>query len=143
MQEEPKETEQMIITQLHRAISVVMQGDSEEEKMNTAKQISILRCRRLGRYSRNRPRPISIELLHKQDIEFLLENRFDLPRGIYVDKEYPVEIETQKKNTATRPKSSKKNSTSYKQQSRLDEDKLVLKGRSYNVNTLKPTSGRN
>ena len=125
----------MIIAKLHCAISVIMQGDSEEEKMNTAKQISILRCLRLGRYSRNRPRPISIELLHKQDIEFLLDNRFDLPRGIYVDKEYPVEIERKRKTLLPVLRAAKK-LTSYKQQSRLDEDKLVLKGRSYNVNTL-------
>ena len=80
--EEPKETEQMIIDKLHNAISGIMQGDSEEERLNTAKQIVVLRCQRIGRYSRTRPRPISTELLHKQDIEFILENRFDFPRGI-------------------------------------------------------------
>ena len=133
--EEPKETEQMIIAKLHSAISVIMQGDSEEEKMNTAKQVSILRCRRIGRYSRNRPRPVSTELLHKQDIEFILDNRFDFPRGIYVDKEYPIEIERKRKTLLPVLRAAKK-LTNYKRQSRLDEDKLVLKGRSYNVNTL-------
>ena len=40
--EEPKETEQMIIDKLHNTISVIMQGDSEEERLNTAKQIVFL-----------------------------------------------------------------------------------------------------
>ena len=133
--EEPKETEQMIIDKLHNAISAIMQGDSEEERLNTAKQIVILRCRRIGRYSRTRPHPVSTELLHKQDIEFILDNRFNFPRGIYVDKEYPIDIEHKRKTLLPVLRAAKK-LTNYKRQSRLDEDKLVLKGRSYNVNTL-------
>ena len=133
--EEPKETEQMIIDKLHNVISVIMQGDSEEERMNTAKQIAVLRCRRIGRYSRNRPRPVSTELIQKQDIEFILDNRFDFPRGIYVDKEYPIDIKRKRKTLLPVLRAAKK-LTNYKRQSRLDEDKLVLKGRSYNVNTL-------
>ena len=68
-------------------------------------------------------------------MEFILDNRFDFPRGIYVDKEYPIEIERKRKTLLPVLRAAKK-LTSYKRQSRLDEDKLVLKGRSYNVNTL-------
>ena len=104
-------------------------------RQNTAKQIAVLRCQRIGRYSRNRPCPVSTELIHKQDIEFILNNKFDFPRGIYVDKEYPVEIERKRKTLLPVLRAAKK-LTYYKRQSQLDEDKLVLKGRSYNVNTL-------
>ena len=133
--EEPKETEHMIIDKLHNVISVIMQGDNEDERRNVAKQITFLKCQRIGRYSRNRPRPVSTELVHKQDIEFILDNRFDFPKGIYVDKEYPIEIERKRKTLLPVLRAAKK-LTNYKRQSRLDEDKLVLKGRSYNVNTL-------
>ena len=133
--EEPKETELMIIDKLHNVISAIMQGDSEEERMNSAKQIAVLKCRRIGRYSRNRPRPVSIELVHKKDMEFILDNQFDFPRGIYVDKEYPIEIERKRQTLLPVLRAAKK-LTTYKRQSRLYEDKLVLKGRSYNVNTL-------
>ena len=95
--EEPKETDQMMCDKLHNSLATIMQGETEEEKLDSAKQIVIKNCRRLGRFSRNRPHPVSVELLHKQDIEFILDNRFDLPRGTYVDKEYPIDIERKRK----------------------------------------------
>ena len=88
-----KETEPMIIDQLHRVLSKIMHGDTDELKLANAKQITIKSCHRLGRPSKQRIRPVSIEFYHKQDVEFIIENRFDLDRGIYVDKEYPVDME--------------------------------------------------
>ena len=95
--EEPKEIEQMMRDKLHNSLATIMQGETEEEKLDSAKQIVIKNCRRLGRFSRNRPRPVSVELLHKEDVEFILDNRFDLPRGTYIDKEYPIDIEHKRK----------------------------------------------
>ena len=74
-------------------------------------------------------------MTHKHDTEFILENRFDLPRGIYAGREYPIDIERKRKTLLPVLKAAKRLSN-YKKQSRLEEDKLVLKGRSYNVNTL-------
>ena len=120
---------------LHNSLATIMQGRTEEEKLDNAKQIVIKNCRRLGRFSRNRSRPVSVELLHKQDVEFILDNRFNLPKGTYVDKEYPIDIE-HKRKTLLPILHNAKWLNSYKRQSRLDEDKLVLKGRVYNINTL-------
>ena len=78
--EEPKETDQRIFDKLHSVLSTIMQGETEEEKSNAAKHLAFQWCRRLGRYSKNRPRPISVELTHKQDAEFILENRFDFEK---------------------------------------------------------------
>ena len=133
--EEIKETEQMMHDKLHNSLATIMQGETEEEKLDNAKQIVIKNCRRLGRFSRNRSRPVSVELLHKQDVEFILDNRFDLPKGTYVDKEYPIDIEHKRKTLLPVLRTAKRLS-SYKRQSRLDKDKLVLKGRVYNINTL-------
>ena len=77
--EELKETDQMILDKLHNTLSAIMYFETEVEKVNAAKQIVFQRCCRLGRYSTNRSRPVSVELTHKQDAEFILENRFDLP----------------------------------------------------------------
>ena len=52
-----------------------------------------------------------------------------------MDKEYPIDIERKRKTLLPVLRAAKK-LTNYKRQSRLDEEKLVLKGRSYNVNTL-------
>ena len=95
--EELKETEQMMHDKLHTSLTTIMQGKTEEEKLDNAKQIVIKNCCRLGRFSKNRSRPVSVELLHKQDVDFILDNRFDLPKGTYVDKEYPIDIECKRK----------------------------------------------
>ena len=133
--EEFKETEQMISDKLHRVLSVMMQGKTEEDKLASAHQKVIKSCYRLGRLSRSRIRPLSMELLHKQDIEFILDNRFDLEHGLYVDKEYPIDIEHKRKTLLLILRAAKQLGD-YKKQSRLEDDKIVLKGRSYNVNTL-------
>ena len=133
--EETKESDQMIFDKLHNVFSSIMHGETEDEKINASKQLTFQRCRRLGRYNKHRSRPLSVEMTHKQDTEFILENRFDLPRGIYVDREYPVDIERKRKTLLPVLKAAKRLSN-YRKQSRLEDDKLVLKGRSYNVNTL-------
>ena len=133
--EEPKETDKRIFDKLHNVLATIMQGETEEEKTNAAKNLTFQRRRRLGRYSKNRSRPISVELTHRQDAEFILENRFDLPRGIYVDKEYPIEIERKRKIMLPVLRVAKRLSN-FRKQSWLEDDKLVLKGRTYNVNTL-------
>ena len=78
---------------------------------------------------------MSIKFYHKQDVEFILENRFDLDRGIYVDKEYPMEVERKRKTLLPILRAAKRTSE-YKKQSKLEDDKIVLKGRRYDVNTL-------
>ena len=77
-----------------------MQGDTDEEKLVAARRIVIKNCKRLGWlgcFNSKRIRPISVELTHKGDIEFILENRFDLEKGVYVDCEYPMETEHKRK----------------------------------------------
>ena len=95
--EEYKETEQQIWHKLHLILSAIMQGETPEEKLEGARKITIRNCRQLGRFNRNRVRPLSVVLLHKQDIEYILENRMDLERGVYVDCKYPLEIERKRK----------------------------------------------
>ena len=106
--EDFKETEQMIGEKIHGVLSKIMQGETEDMKLANAKQLIIKSSHRLGRPNRQRTRPVSVELLHKQDVDFILENKFDLERGIYVDREYPLEVERKRKNPITHPASSKK-----------------------------------
>ena len=133
--EEYKETEQMICDKIHAILCNIMHGETDKSKLTNAKQIILLNCRRLGRFARNRIRPISLELQHKQDVEFILENRFDLDRGIFVDKEYPPDVERKRKTLLPILRAAKR-LTEYKKQSRLEDDKIILKGKPYTVNTL-------
>ena len=133
--EDIKETEQMIGEKVHGVLSKVMHGETDEIKLANAKQITIKSSRRLGRPNRQRIRPVSIELYHRQDVDFILENRFDLERGIYVDREYPLEVERKRKTLLPILQAAKR-SSEYKKQNKLEDDKIVLKGRKYGVNTL-------
>ena len=133
--EEFKETEQMICDKIHHMLTKIMQGDTEDQKLSNAKQISIKSSHQLGRFSRQRTRPISVELHHKQDIEFILENRFDLGQAIYIDREYPTDIERKRKILLPVLRAAKR-SSEFKKYSRLEDDKIILKGRAYSVNTL-------
>ena len=83
--EEFKETEVIICEKIHQILSNIMQGDTDEEKLVAARHIVIKNCKRLGRlgcFNSKQIKPISIELTHKEDIEFILENRFDLEKGV-------------------------------------------------------------
>ena len=133
--EDIKETEQLLVEKLHNVLSRIMQGDTDEIKLLNAKQITIKNIRRLGRPNRQRTRPVSAELYHKQDVDYILENRFDLEKGIYVDKEYPIEVERKRKILLPILRAAKR-SSEFKKQSKLEEDKIVLKGRRYDINTL-------
>ena len=133
--EEFKETEQSIIDKIRNILVSIMQGDTDDIKLTNARQFIIRSARRLGRYNKNRKRPVGIELQHRQDIEYILENRFDLDRGIFIDKEYPAEVERKRRTLLPILKAAKR-LTDYKKGSRLEEDRLILKGRPYTVNTL-------
>ena len=130
-----KETEQTLVAKLHSVLSKIMQGETDEIKLSNAKQITIKNIRHLGRPNRQRIRPVSVELCHKQDVDYILENRFDLEKGIYVDKEYPIEVERKRKILLPILRAAKR-SSEFKKQSKLEEDTIVLKGRRYDVNTL-------
>ena len=53
----------------------------------------------MGRFNEEttRPRPISLELVHRQDVLYLLENKKRLNKGIYLDKEYTHDVERKRK----------------------------------------------
>ena len=63
-----------------------MNGDTDEDKLLSAHQIVIKSCKRLGRFNKNRTRPVSVEFQHKEDTDFIIDNRFDLAKGIYIDR---------------------------------------------------------
>ena len=58
-----------------------------------------------------------------------------MAKGIYVDCEYPADTEKKRKTLLPILKAAKR-LLEYKRQSRLDDDKLVLKGRPYTIGML-------
>ena len=82
-----------------------------------------------------RPRPISLELVHRQDVLYLLENKKRLNKGIYLDKEYTHDVE--RKCKILRPiLKAARNKPKYKTKSRMEDDKVVIKGKHYGLDNL-------
>ena len=50
---------------LFREISYTIGGSDENERYNIAKKFTIRKCKHLGRFRRDRVRPISVEFVHK------------------------------------------------------------------------------
>ena len=49
-------------------------------------------CKQIGKYKVNKTRPIAISFLNYEDQEYLLKLKKSLPKGIYMDEEYPSEV---------------------------------------------------
>ena len=72
---------------------ITCDSDNPWKQLREAKKLEIRCCKRLGRYIKDRARPISVEFIRKEDVEHILANKTSLRKGIYMEKEYPAEIE--------------------------------------------------
>ena len=75
------------------ALTELVNRETYEECLGIARNIPISNIRRLGAYNPLKTRPISVEFTCKADVEYLMENKRNLKRGIYVEREYGPETE--------------------------------------------------
>ena len=116
-------------------LSHTMNGENESEKMNQARNLSMLKTKRIGRFSVDRSRPVSITFSRYEDVEYLLTYKKYLPEGIYLDKEYCEEIEKKRKLLRLIMLCAKTHED-YKKKCRMENDTLIIKGKHYTVNNL-------
>ena len=131
------EDERETLRKVYQELSNIIDVKENEDKLVAAQEIGIRRCKRMGRFNEEttRPRPISLELVHRQDVLYLLENKKRLNKGIYLDKEYTQDVERKRK--ILRPiLQAAKNKPKYKTKSRMEDDKVVIKGKHYGLNNL-------
>ena len=143
IKEEDWEKESTSREKIYKELSYLVSPDrtfkdkSEEHKhhLKMAKKLEIRCCKRIGKYNKDHPCPLSVEVLRKDDMEFILLNKSKLRKGIYADKEYPFKIERKRKilrPILTAAKKQKK----FRKRCKLERDELVIKGKHYNVNTI-------
>ena len=130
-----KETEKDCVELVYNAIANTIDADDETERKQAARRMEIRRARRLGKYSENYDRPISVEFTSKCDADYIMDNRNYLETGIYVDREYASDIEYRRKLLQPILRAAR-NHEDYKGRCHMDKDKLVILGRSYTVNNL-------
>ena len=135
IKEEPKENEEMCCEKIYRELANTISGSDPDERFTTAKTLTIKKCRQLGKFKRDRIRPISVEFVHKEDRTYILENRSYLNEGIFADKEYPVEVDRIRRSLLPILRAAKK-MDKYKDQSRMNYDRVVIQGKDYSLNNL-------
>ena len=117
------ETEYSLREQVHRELSNTIESPDYESRLVIARKMSIRRCKRLGRFNKQKARPISIEFDYKEDVEYILENKGYLRFGIYIDLEYTGEIEYKRRLLMPLLRAAKQHEH-LKNKSRLEEDKI-------------------
>ena len=115
-----------------RELTKISTGDTDQAKLKAAKKMNIRACKRLGRYNKDRPRPLSVEFVSKEDVEFILANKSNLCKDVYVDREYPMEIE--KKRKTLRPiLTAAKKQKRFRKKCKMVNDLIVIKGKKYGL----------
>ena len=137
IQEDERERETTSRHQVYVELTTLVgaETDAKEKKLELAKKLEIRSCKRVGRYVKDRARPISAEFVRKDDVDFILSNKTNLNKGIFAEKEYPQEIEKKRKILRliyTAAKKSKK----YRKRCRMDNDLLVIKGKRYGIEDI-------
>ena len=117
------------------AISYTVKGRNRKERMEAAKEISISTVKRVGRRNQTRKRPTVISFVYKADAINLLEHKKKLPQGIYVDKEYPEEVEERRRYLRPILRAARQN-PKYKGLCRMEEDVLVINSTRYTKENL-------
>ena len=82
-----------IASKIYQEISPTINRETDNERLQVASEIEIVKARRLGKKEVIRTRPISVEFSNKFDVEQIFANRFDFNDGIYVNREYSKETE--------------------------------------------------
>ena len=117
------------------ALSHIANGKTPKDKLDIVRKIGFRDIRCLGEFCEHRNHPILLEFEKRISAEFLLENRKQLPRGVFVDREYSEEIERECR--LLRPILKKaKSLREYKMKSKLEGGKLIIQGKSYSSKTV-------
>ena len=122
---------------VRRAIANLYDDDEDEGETSLtaydkAGNIVINRIHRFDKYFEGRKRSIIVNFQYYGDVEHIKENRKHLPNGIYVNDDYPFEI--QQRRNALRPilREAVK-LPKYKGKVSLRYDKLVIFGKEYTM----------
>ena len=113
----------------------MVHAETEEKKLEIARKIPITSTARMGKYNSLRTRPICISFTSKSDADLLIEQKKKLKQGIYMDREYNEEEETERKLLRPILRAARKH-THYRGKCKLDGTKLVIQGKSYNRTNL-------
>ena len=120
---------------IKEALKNLISSNSHEEAEQTVKHFEIRRCKSLGKYFKDCARPISVDFLRKDDTDYIMENKSQLPGGVYADREYNQETERKRKLLQPILKVARQHKD-FQGRCKMNRDTLVLRGKRYTVNTI-------
>ena len=135
LKEDLWELEDNLKERIHKAISATVDDDHYSECIRVTRNIGIRTAKRLGKYRKDKSRPVAVCFERKQHTDILLENRSYLPKGIFVDHEYTKEAENNRSLLKPILRLAKQ-IPKYQGKCKLDEDTLIILGMKYTVNTI-------
>ena len=103
--------------------------------MEEARQIEIVSCNRIGKYQMGKDRSISVTLRNYANKEKIMQHKKNLPTGIYINEEFPLEVKRNRDKLRPIWKLAKSQSA-YRDRCKLSGDRLVINGITYTVNDL-------
>ena len=129
------ENELNLIEEVYIELMATIDLRDERDRWNKVKEMPITKCKRVGRYSRDKTRPICVEFQHRLDVEYFYANRRWTRRGIFIDKAYTQEVEHKRRLLRPILKAARR-LPEYQGLCRLECDELVLKGKHYSFDRL-------
>ena len=129
------EDELNLIEEVYIELMATIDLRDERDRWNKVKEMPITKCKRVGRYSRDKTRPICVEFQHRLDVEYFYANRRWTRRGIFIDKAYTQEVEHKRRLLRPILKAARR-LPEYQGLCRLECDELVLKGKHYSFDRL-------
>ena len=129
-----KENEQNSVDQIQDILTHIFQDVSIETEIKH-REIQIDQAYRLGKQKQNYNRPLLLKLVKTSDKSLLLQHRHNLPRGIYMEEDFPIEI--QQKRQIIRPVYLRlKKIPSLRGRVSMKYDKLIVDGKVYDEDQL-------
>ena len=92
MQEQHWESYSTTKDRVYDTIASVMGGSDPTAALEEARKIEITYCSRISSYHLNHPYPISVTFRNREDKQNLMQSKNNLPKGVYVNEEYPVSM---------------------------------------------------
>ena len=129
------ETEDVCKEKIINALANLVNRATWPEKLEVARLIPITLVRRVGIYNSMRRRPVVVSFSCRSDVEYLLENKKRLGRGIFADREYGPETEKNRKLLRPIFNAARKHEN-YKEKCKWEGDKLIINGKEYTVETI-------
>ena len=129
------EKEYVTKDKVYTELSYLCEAETAQAQLEMARRIGIKQCRRIGKFTEGRDRPICVEFQLREDMDYILSNKAWLRRGVYIDKEYSEEVEKNRKKLRPILKAARNLST-YQGMCRMDGDTIVIQGKKYNMKNL-------